>query len=51
MVKCRGESLLGVFVLAPCFSDDCILIFGVVSERCIELLVCITPYVVAASPL
>ena len=34
-----GESLLGVLILAPCFSDDCILILGVVSERCIEVLV------------
>ena len=25
MIKWRGESLVGVFALAPCFSDDCIL--------------------------
>ena len=30
---------MGVLTLAPCLSDDCILILGVVSERCIEVLV------------
>ena len=43
MIKWRGESLVGVFALAPCFSGDCILYkCWVVSERFVGVLVSFT---------